>query len=90
MTSTTLPGAELIEQGLQDLAAGVETVESPPVAIAAPRLQTLGYSVPTTAEHPELRLYELLAAPHGYGAHNRYNALIRCVVSFQRAAACAR
>jgi hypothetical protein len=90
MISATLPGSELIGQGLDDIAAGAVTIESLLVAIAAPRLRTLGYSVPTGAEHPELRLYELLATQYGNGAHNRYNALIRRVVSFQRAAACAR
>jgi hypothetical protein len=90
MTSTSLPGAELIEQGLTDLASGSETVESLLVSIAAPRLRTLGYAVPTLFAHPELRLYRLLETQFGAAAHGRYNALVRRVVSFQRAAACAR
>lgn len=90
MTRTTLPGAELIEQGLKDLATGTETVESLLVSIAAPRLRTLGYVVSAVFEHAELRLYQLLANQYGDGAHSQYNALIRRVVSFQRAAACAR
>ena len=90
MSTTTLPGSELIGQGLHDIAEGAETVESLLVAIAAPRLRTLGYSVPASPEQPELRLYALLAAQYGDGAHNRYNALIRRLVSFQRAAACAK
>ena len=90
MSTATLPGSELIEQGLHDIAAGAETVESLLVAIAAPRLRTLGYAVPTSAEHPELRLYTLLTGQYGDGAHARYNALLRRLVSFQRAAACAR
>lgn len=89
MSTTTLPGSELIGKGLDDIAAGAETIESLLVAIAAPRLRTLGYAVPASFEQPELRLYELLATRYGDGAHNRYNALIRRVVSFQRAAACA-
>lgn len=90
MSTITLPGSELIGKGLDDIAAGFETIESLLVSIAAPRLRTLGYSVPTGAEQPELRLYTLLATQYGDGAHNRYNALIRRIVSFQRAAACAR
>jgi hypothetical protein len=36
---------------------------------------------------PEHRLYQLLAAAHGDAAHSRYNALLRRLVSFERAAA---
>ena len=90
MTSTKLPGAELVDQGLTDLANGTETIESLLVSISAPRLRTLGYTVPALFEHPELRLYQLLAQQHGDGAHSQYNALVRRVVSFQRAAACAK
>jgi hypothetical protein len=90
MSTTELPGAELIEKGLMDLAHGSETVESLLVSIGAPRLRTLGYAVPALFEHPELRLYQLLAQQHGDGAHSQYNALVRRMVSFQRAAACAR
>ena len=89
MTSAKLPGADLIEQGLIDLASGSETIESLLVSIGAPRLRTLGYAVPALFEHPERRLYQLLAHQYGAGAHSRYNALVRQVVSFQRAAACA-
>lgn len=32
-------------------------------------------------------LYRLLATEHGNGAHSRYNALIRSLVSFERAVA---
>ena len=90
MSTITLPGSELIGKGLDDIAAGAETIESLLVAIAAPRLRALGYSVSVSPDQPELRLYKLLATQHGDGAHNRYNALIRRMVSFQRAAACAR
>lgn len=90
MTSsvTALPGAELIEQGLRDLAAGAVTVESLLVSIAAPRLRALGMEVRAPLADAELGLFRLLAAQHGAGAHARYNALIRRVVSYQRAAAC--
>ena len=87
--TTDLPGAELIEQGLRDLASGAETVESLLVSLSAPRLRALGIVVPSPFADAEQRLYLLLAAQHGDGAHARYNALIRRVVSFQRAAACA-
>ena len=92
MTSTqsNLPGADLIECGLADLARGRETIEALLVSVAAPRLRSLGFAVPLTFDEAELRLYHRLAAEFGDAAHSRYNALIRRVVSFQRAAACAK
>ena len=88
---SNLPGADLIESGLADLAHGRETVEALLVSIAAPRLRTLGFTVPPPFDDSELRLYRRLAAEFGAGAHSRYNALIRRLVSFQRAAAaCAK
>ncbi len=88
--SSSLPGAELIEAGLRDLSRGAETVESLLVSIAAQRLRSLGLDVPPAIADAELRLYHQLAAMHGAAAHSRYNALVRRLVSFQRAAACAR
>lgn len=85
-----LPGAAMVAQGLRDLAAGVESQEALVVAIAAPRLGRLGLEVPASpVAQPELRLYEMLACEDADSAHSRYNALIRLVVSFARAAACA-
>lgn len=90
MSDLELPGAELIEAGLADLSKRMETVESLLVSMAAPRLRALGFAVPTPFADAELRLYHLLAAKHGAAAHGRYNALVRRLVSFQRAAACGR
>lgn len=90
MHTPTLPGAELIEQGIVDLAAGAVTSESLLVSIGAPRLRALGWSLPTVLPNAEERLYAVLSAQHGDGAHSRYNALIRRLVSFTRAAACAK
>ena len=90
MIAANLPGADLIAKGLDDLAAGRETPEALLVSIGAARLRTLGIDPPTTIDDPELRLYRLLAAQHGTAAHGRYNALVRRLVSFERAAACAR
>ena len=83
-----LPGADLIREGLRDLAAGVESVPALLVLVGAPRLRRLGLDVPDTDYFPEDRLYERLAAVHGDGAHSQYNALIRRLVSFERAAEC--
>lgn len=89
MRMTNLPGADLVERGLHDLGRGVESVESLLVSMAAPRLRALGFDVPTPLPDAEIRLYRRLAVDHGAAAHARYNALVRRVVSFQRAAACA-
>jgi hypothetical protein len=88
--SDALPGADLIREGLRDLERGVESVPALLVLVGAPRLRRLGIEVPDTAYFPEDRLYEQLAAMHGDGAHSKYNALIRTLVSFERAAECVK
>jgi hypothetical protein len=85
-----LPGTELVEAGITDLAAGRETVEALLVSVGAPRLRALGIELPPTLPSPEERLYAVLAQEWGDAAHSHYNALIRRLVSYQRAAACAR
>ncbi len=75
-------------RGLEDLSQGRETAEALLVAIGGPRLRRLGFDVPELAS-PEHRLYELLAAEDSDSAHSRYNALVRRLVSFERAAGCA-
>lgn len=82
-----LPGAELVERGLTDLAGGVESIESLLVSVGAPRLRELGFAIREPFPSPEERLYRLLQARHGDAAHSRYNALVRRLVSFERAAA---
>jgi len=39
---------------------------------------------------PEHRLYQLLSAEEPASAHSRYNALVRRLVSYERAAECVR
>jgi hypothetical protein len=82
----SFPGHELVSAGLTDLAAGRESESSLLVAMAAPRLRTLGFDVPAgSSERPSHRLYELLTETN-LGAHSRYNALIGRIVSFAQAA----
>ena len=82
-----LPGADLVETGLADLAAGRETIESLLVSIGAPKLRQLCIPVPaSTFASPEHRLYERLRSEDPRAAHSRYNALVRRLVSFERAA----
>jgi hypothetical protein len=87
---TDLPGHEIVSQGLSDLAAGRESEAALVVAMAAPRLRSVGFDVPAGGgEQPSHRLYELLSSEAGQGAHSRYNALVARIVSFARAAECA-
>lgn len=80
----------MIAQGLTDLAQGVESEAAFLVLIGAPRLRRLGFDVrEATGGPPEHRLYELLARSDQDSAHSRYNALIRRLVSFERAVECA-
>lgn len=85
-----LPGAELVLPGIEDLRRGIESVPALLVAIGRPRLLALDFDVPAHRFNgPEHRLYSLLAAGYGDEAHARYNALLRRLVSFERAAECA-
>lgn len=89
MELSSLPGGSLIEEGLRDLGNGVETIPALLVLVGAPRLRRLGVRVPEiTIESPEHRLYAMLAESNSDSAHSRYNALVRALVSFERAAEC--
>lgn len=89
--SEALPGADLVERGLIDLERGAETVEALLVSMAATRLRATGMDVPPCdGLAAGRRLYQLLAAEHGDGAHSRYNALIGRLAAFARAAEHAR
>jgi hypothetical protein len=83
------PGADLVKQGAEDLDGGHESVEALLVSIGAPRLQSVGVELPPPIPSPEHKLYLLLAREKGDAAHSAYNALLRRLVSFERAAACA-
>jgi len=87
--SMTLPGEKLIESGAEDLRDGRETIAALVVAVGAPRLRRLGVKLPDKLpDNPEHRLYALLAKEGSDSAHSRYNALIRRLVSYERAAEC--
>lgn len=76
-----------MELGLADLAEGIESAASLLVSIGAPRLRMIGVPVGKAFPDAEMRLYRLLARTYGDGAHSQYNALIRRLVSFERASA---
>jgi hypothetical protein len=83
-----LPGADLIAQGLEDVAAGRESVAAELVKIGSPRLRDCGVAVAVSDEDAldaDHRLYRLLGVLHGNAAHSQYNALVGRLVSFERA-----
>jgi hypothetical protein len=90
-TLSAFPGADLVIKGLGDLAHTEDSIEALLVLIGAPRLRSLGLAVPVTERlpSPEHRLYARLSAEDSGTSHSRYNALVRRLVSFERAVACA-
>jgi hypothetical protein len=86
-----LPDYDLIESGVRDLRKGRETLAAMLVAVGAPSLRSLGLDLPDEMpKNPEHRLYALLEKDGSNAAHSRYNALIRTLVSFERAAECVK
>jgi hypothetical protein len=87
-----LPGGEIVDTGLADLASGTVSPESLAVSLAAPRLRREGVPVPTDSVQTdaENRLYDLLSASAGDLAHARYAAYLAQIVSFADACRLAR
>jgi hypothetical protein len=86
-----LPGNDLIVMGVEDLLHQRHTIPALLVAIGAPKLRSLGLEVPENLPStPEHRLYDLLSDSDPDSAHSKYNALIRRLVSFERAMACVK
>lgn len=93
----SLPGGEIIREGFADLQRGAATVPGLLVLIGSHRLGNLGLPMPSERliservdSDPEELLYDLLSRDDPDSAHSRYNALIRTLVSFERAAECAK
>ena len=85
------PGVEIVREGIEDLRRGETTVSALLVSIGAPRLREIGLPIPRRViRSPEIKLYLHLAQSDPDGAHSKYNALIRRLVSFERAAECAK
>lgn len=77
-----LPGGDVVDEGLADLASGRTSAASLLVSLAAPRLRREGVPVTNTQPDPELRLYRLLSSTEGDLTYARYNAYLRLIVSF--------
>lgn len=84
-----LPGEDLVLRGVDDLRRGVDSIHALLVSIGASRLRAAGVDVPAAVPHAEQRLYERLAHEDPLSAHGRFNALVRRLVSYERAAECA-
>ena len=83
-----LPGADLVASGIEALRRGDTTVEGLLVSVGAPRMRAAGLDIPPhpPLEHsPEISLYLAIGEDHPEDTHSRYNALIRRLVSFERA-----
>ncbi len=83
-----LPGADLVASGIEALKRSDLTVEALLVCVGATRMRLAGLEVPTApplAQPPEIELYLAIGADHPDDTHSRYNALIRRLVSFERA-----
>lgn len=89
-SSDKLPAADLIDAGIRDLARGIRSIPALLVSIGAPRLRRLGLAVGRPFASPERALYDLLRDVDPDAAHGRYNALVRRLVSFERALECAQ
>ena len=85
-----VPGSDFIAAGLADLERGLESIPALLVSIGAPRLVASGVPVPRPLPDAEHALYARLQQDDPSAAHSRYNALIRRLVSFERALGCAR
>jgi len=90
LLENNFPGKDLIIDGLKDLAANIETVPALLVSVGSPRLIRIGFEIENTFIDPEMKLYEKLSELYPNNAHSKYNALIRQLVSFERACECAK
>jgi hypothetical protein len=83
-----LPGADLVRRGIADLEHRRDTVEALLVAIGWPRLERAGLELPPRARElhdTEILLYTEIGRDRTCDAYARYGALLRELVSFERA-----
>lgn len=81
-----LPGWEIVDKGLFDLAAGkTDSIDALAVAEVQPRLRYLGVPVPRTTEtiiEARKKLYRIVEVQNGEMAHERFSAILQRVDSF--------
>ena len=85
----TLPGADLVRKGMDDLNEGRLSEFALLVLVAKTRLAALGLVIPqprVNFNNPVSRaLYDYLTARYGDDAYGRYNSLLRRMASFAHA-----
>jgi len=83
-----IPGADLVNKGLIDLACNRQSVEALLVLIARPWFESRNIPIPKVhlADDAEMCLYALLEEQDAKSAYSRYNALLRRLVSFEHIA----
>lgn len=83
---TGLPGAEIVNKGINDLATGTLSTEALLVSMAMPKLKFLGVNIDGDAlEDPEMTLFRRLNAQDPDNGYRDYNALRRRLDRFCRA-----
>ncbi len=83
ITRSVFPGQELVDAGLSDLSVGKPSVEAHLVALAAPRLRSVGVRVPANKlDDTGEGLYLLLRASDPPVPDSYYSALLRRVASY--------
>ena len=82
------PGEDLIEQGIEDLQDGVESIASLQVSIGANRLRQSWDSGPLPNVPDPRRSPISSIEKYDNEAHSKYNSYNRRLVSFERAAEC--
>jgi hypothetical protein len=82
-----LPGAEIVEQALQDLDRHVESCAALALQVILPRLRLVDYPVPKLEldEAAELMLYQHLCEEGVPDPYSSYNAMLRRLYSFAAA-----
>jgi hypothetical protein len=81
-----LPGYELIAQGLEDLRNSKDTFYSALLYSAETRLSRIGIILDgNRPDDPSMCVYKLLENEFGNGAHSKFNALNRRLLSFCKA-----
>lgn len=81
-----LPGYELIQQGLEDLRLNKESYHYALLYSAETRLSKLGIELKgNRPTNPSMLMFSLLKTEFGDGAHSKYNALNRRLLSFCKA-----
>lgn len=84
-----LPGGDRVRRGVEALDRREVTPDALLVSLAATRLRSLGVPVTEPVPDADHRLWELLAEDDPDAAHSRMNAMLRELVSFEQALACA-